>query len=282
MTLRCTIATTKRELDHALKLRWQVFSGEMRLLAPTSPLVEREVDLFDTLESTVHFLVYSDETPVGTVRLLFPSEEVADANRWRIGIDLERKFDLDSLVAPGVRFAEATRLCILRERRRGAVLALLVEAMRRESMRRGVTHWVAAANTETDSKEDAHITYRVAESIGLVSERWRVTPRIVAPPPPVPLRPFYGPLERERAARDEMAGLRLPKPLALYALKMGARYVGEPTYDARFRAFSMPLVAPVACGTDASVGRAPPETGFEASAGARPPPDSSAFFAMTE
>ena len=46
-----------------------------------------------------------------------------------------------------------------------------------------------------------------------------------------------------RAQVKLIDGLRLPRVLALFARKMGARFIAEPLYDAGFRRFSLPLVA---------------------------------------
>ena len=35
----------------------------------------------------------------------------------------------------------------------------------------------------------------------------------------------------------------MPRVLSLFALKMGARFIAEPLYDADFHRFSLPLIA---------------------------------------
>ena len=245
-TLTCRIATTLQQLDDALRLRWEVFGTELELLTRSAHAVPRENNAFDTLSTTAHVLVYADDVPVATTRLLLPNPEVARATGRRWGIDLESKVDLSEVGGPGQVFAETTRFCILKAWRHSEVLLWLQAGLHQESRRRGVTHWIASANTETDSAEDAGILFQVATHRGLLSPHWRARSRPSAPPPDAPSAPFYTPKERARAHQGHVEGLRLPPVLSLFSRKMGARFIAEPLYDAGFRRFSMPLVSSLA------------------------------------
>ncbi len=242
-SLCCRVATTQRQLDDALRVRWAVFGAELRLLEGPVPPAPREVSCFDTLETTVHLVVYADETPVATARLLLPNPEVALVTGEHLGIELEQKLDLTEVGGPGLVFAESTRFCILKAWRHSEVLVWLQAGLYKESRRRGVTHWIASANTETDSAEDARLIFQVAAHKGWVSPRWRLKARTFVQPPAVPNAPFYTGPERARARQGRLDGLRLPRTLSLFAHKMGARFVAEPLYDVNFRRFSLPLVA---------------------------------------
>jgi hypothetical protein len=242
-SLRCRIATTQCQLDDALRIRWAVFGAELKLLGGPVPPVPREVNCFDTLETTVHLVVYADDTPVATSRLLLPNPEVARTTGENLGIELEQKLDLSGVGGPGLVFAESTRFCILKGWRHSEVLVRLQAGLYKESRRRGVTHWIASANTETDSAEDARLVFEVAAHQGLVSQRWRVRARVPSVPPGIPSVSLYTPQERALARSGRLEGLRLPRVLSLFAYKMGARFVAEPLYDAGFRRFSLPLVA---------------------------------------
>jgi hypothetical protein len=241
-TVRCVIATEQRQLDDALRVRWAVFGTEMGLLGAPPP-APRDVSCFDTLETTLHFVVYAGDTAVATSRLLLPNAEVARASGQRLGIELEQKLDLRQVDAPGMRLAETTRYCVLRGYRGSEVLLRLQAEMYRESRRRGVTHWIASANTETDCAQDALIAFQVAARMRCVSPHWKVTPHEPAHPPEVPEAPLYTPEERLRACQGRFDGLRLPRTLSLFAKKLGARFISEPLYDARFHRYATPLVA---------------------------------------
>jgi putative hemolysin len=241
--LSCRVATTQRQLDDALRIRWAVFGAEMELLGGITPPAPREVNCFDTLETTVHLIVYAGDEPVATSRLLLPNPEVARTVGGQLGIDLERKLDLSAMAGPGLLFAETTRLCILKSWRNSEAILWLQAGLYLESRRRGVTHWIASANMDTDWVEDARLACQVAHHQGLMSPRWRA--RALAPqsPPDVANTPIYTDPERERARQGRLEGLRLPRVLSFLARKMGARFIAEPLYDAGFRRFSLPLIA---------------------------------------
>ncbi|WNG27804.1 GNAT family N-acetyltransferase [Cystobacter fuscus] len=241
--LSCRVATTQRQLDDALRIRWAVFGAELGLLGSAIPPAPREVNCFDTLETTVHLIVYAGDEPVATSRLLLPNPEVARAMGGRLGIDLERKLDLSAMGGPGLLFAETTRLCILKSWRNSEAILWLQAGLYRESRRRGVTHWIASANMETDEAEDARIAAQVARQQGLMSPRWRAQALAPPSPPAVANTPLYTDLERERARRGQLEGLRLPRVLSFFARKMGARFIADPLYDSGFQRFSLPLVA---------------------------------------
>ena len=99
----CLVATTQRQLDDALRVRWAVFGEELRLLGGPVPAAPREVNCFDTLETTVHLVVYAGDTPVATSRLLLPNPEVAQRHGGHLGIALEQKLDLSGVDGPGLR-----------------------------------------------------------------------------------------------------------------------------------------------------------------------------------
>jgi hypothetical protein len=236
------IVTTQRELDDALELRDLVFRQEMSLIRGEPFQIARELNGFDTLDTTIHVLAYAGSVPVATVRMLLPNLEVARDNGTVLGIDLERKLDLRPLGRPGMLVAEVTRLCVRREWRHSEAVLQIARTLYRESRGWGITHWVGSTNVETDSSVDAQITYRLARARGLVSTRYRVKPKVHHAPATTPSLPLYTPLERARARRATYDGLRLPGTLAFLVGKLGARFIAEPIFDSYFRMYSMPLI----------------------------------------
>ncbi len=207
------------------------------------PPSRREVSCFDTLETTVHLVVYADREPVATLRMLLPNSEVARVTGGHLGIEMEQKLDLTDVVRPGRVFAETARFCVLEKWRRSEAVARLHAGIYEESRRRGVTHWIAGANLDTDSEEDARLIFQVASHRGWMSQRWWVRAPEPTDAPVHPTDPFYTPAERERAKKGQLDGLRMPRAPILFARKMGARFISEPLYDAGFRRFTLPLIA---------------------------------------
>ncbi|MFP2924243.1 GNAT family N-acetyltransferase [Pyxidicoccus sp. 3LG] len=242
-SMHCRVAATQRELDDALRVRWAVFGGELRLIAGKAPPSRREVSCFDTLETTVHLVVYAGREPVATLRMLLPNPEVARETGGPLGIELEQKLDLSGLAGQGRVFAETARFCVLEQWRRSDAVARLQAGIYEESRRRGGTHWIAAANLDTDSEEDARLIHQVAAHRGWLSQRWRMRASAPVESPTIPSDPFYTPAERARAQQGHLDGLRMPRAPILFARKMGARFIAEPIYEAGFRRFTLPLIA---------------------------------------
>jgi hypothetical protein len=239
---RWSVATTQRELDDTARIRWAVFGGEMGLLPEQSAVSRREVTCIDTLDTTVHLLVHAGAEPVATMRVALPNAEVAANLGGAVGLEMAQRVDLSGLIRPGRVFAEPSRFCVLPKWRRTEAVTWLLAAMYAESRRRGVTHWIASANLETDSPEDALLSWQVAASRGWLSPRWRVDVPDPLQAPVHPRNPFYTPEERARAEQGLLDGLRVPRSPSLFARTMGARFIAEPLYDAYFQWFTLPLV----------------------------------------
>jgi L-ornithine Nalpha-acyltransferase len=237
---RSIIARTAQEITDAQRLRWTVYGEEEALLPASARVDGREIDARDYCEGTTHFLVYDGQEAVGTVRLLEPSSALG------LDLDLDAKFDLGALSAPGIAPAEVTRYCVLQRYRRTRVATALFLRLFKESSRRGITHWVAGANMGTDCAEDAALAYRVACAQKLVTPRFHAEPRDRERPDTPRRRPCYTEEQRRRAEEGDLTGLELPRTLSLFANRMGARYIGSPAYDAYFNVFALPLVATLA------------------------------------
>ncbi|NVJ04517.1 GNAT family N-acetyltransferase [Myxococcus sp. AM001] len=243
---RWRVATTQRELDDVARIRWAVFGGEMGLLPEQSALSRREVTCVDTLDTTVHVLVYAGDEPVATMRVALPNAEVAANLGGKVGLEMEQHVDLSGLLQPDRLFAEPSRFCVLPKWRRSEAVTWLQAGMYTESRRRGVTHWIASANLETDSPEDALLSWKVAARRGWLSPHWRVAVPDPRRAPVHPRSPFYTPEERAKAAQGLLDGLRLPRAPALFATTMGARFIAAPLYDTYFQWFTLPLVMALA------------------------------------
>lgn len=241
--LTCLVASTEQQREEAARLRREVYRVEESMpLSAEAPQREKS-------GSISHLLAYVDGEPVGSVRLVIASRDV-HPEPGRFGLELESCFTLSGFEAPGVVLAEVTRFCILRRFRGSRVAAALFDLLRLESRRRGVTHWVAAANMETDIAEDAQLAYRLIEARGLVDDTWQARPCDAPSAPTLGFRPAFTPEQRLKASGGELAGLKLPRTLNLFATKMGARYIGPPVYERRFGVFALPLAVELATLTE--------------------------------
>jgi L-ornithine Nalpha-acyltransferase len=228
-------------LDDVFRVRAEIFHAVApRLLGDTGHV--RDIDGFDSLATTTHFVVTAGARPVGAVRLLYQNQEVAHATGWRYGIALESKYRLDALPAPGMVLAEPSRFCVLPRWRNSPVALKLTASLYFESMRWGISHWVTVSNAETDSLEDARLTYALAASLGATTRPQQVTPRASVAPPETPELPLYTPGQRERARRGDFLGLRLPPLLRFLVDKLNAKVMGAPIFDTSVGRCSIPTL----------------------------------------
>ena len=242
--LRLIVAKSEREIADAQRVRFRVYCEEERLLPVDIAVDGRERDARDDAESTTHLLVYAGAEPVGTVRLCLARGGSREPSSG-FGLDLEASFALQGFELPGLRLAEITRYCVVSHMRGTRVAPALFAALRKASQRLGVTHWVAAANMETDCAEDARIAHRLIQSRALLSSAFAAVPRGAAAPSRAK-RFAYTPEERRHANRGELSHLKLPRTLSLFAHKLGARYLGAPAYDEHFNVFAAPLAVDLA------------------------------------
>jgi len=235
-----TVARVPHEIAEAQRVRWMVYGEEEQLLPSSASVAGREIDARDDDEDTIHLLVRDGEEPVGTVRLL-PARPCSGP-RTRLGLELESTFVLRAGATNQFIPAEVTRFCVLRRYRCTGVTRTLYAALCTESLRRGITHWFAAANMGTDFAEDASLAYHLVCARTLLDGGFHARPR-VGPPWHTPRRrACYTEEQRQSASRGELDGLAVPRTIALFATRMGARYIGPPAYDRYFNVFALPLV----------------------------------------
>ena len=235
-----TKAMSVADLDAAAKVRCAVFADEFAYLDSHDYPAGREVDGFDVLPTTVNFVGRVDGQTAGTERLLFANPCVAARCNVRHGLSIERHLDLKRFRL-NMALAEIPRSSVLKPFRRTGVMHHLYFAAYVECLRRGVTHWIAVSNTETDCATDAAVVMRLLEARGLWLKEFDAEPRHVAVPAHEPRYRLYGEGHHNEMRRGNLAAVPLPRTLELFA-KVGARYFGTPFYDADFRMFAMPLI----------------------------------------
>lgn len=243
--LRLVVAGNSRQISDAERLRWQVYGEEEGLLPTSANTNGCEIDSRDFAASTTHVLVYAGDEAVGTVRLI-RARSMDDDSTAPWGLALESSFMLSGFNQPGLVLAEVTRFCVLRRFRGTRVTPALFAALKKESLRQGITHWVAAANMETDSAEDAALAYQVIQAKKLINPVFDAQSHGPPSPPPPARRFLYTPAERSRARCGDISALRLPRTMSLFVGKMGARCIGAPAYDAYFDIFAAPLAVELA------------------------------------
>lgn len=206
---------------------------------------EASIDVLNGLSTTTHFVVYCEDEPVATARLLQPNRDIERVYGWAFGLELGAKYHLESMASMSATVAEVTRLAVRAEYRATAALATLCRAIKMESERRGIKYWIAGSTMSSDHEEDARIAATVAVHKRLFSAEWQVAAQDLGVCGAGRGKRFYDAAAQAKAREGRWDALRLPPILQLYSLRMGARFMGEPTYDSRFAVYSLPLIVAV-------------------------------------
>lgn len=204
------------EVREAQRLRYRVFALELGARID-GPLPGHDVDRFD--EFCDHLLVRpAPGGPViGTYRLLTPSQ----ARRAGGGYS-DEEFDLAALSGLRPRMAELGRSCVSAEHRRGAVIlglwgavASFLDLQRLEGLIGCVS--IGAGATAVG-------TWNNVRRRHLAQPPWEARPRV-----PMPLDGLQDQLDD-------------PPPLLRTYLRIGARVLGPPAWDARFGGADLPVM----------------------------------------
>lgn len=234
--LRLVVASDAQQRADAERVRARVYCEEERMFQARATRASRE----PVLATAVDLVVYAESEAVGALRLNV-AQTGPHATNHCAGLELASKFVFRGFEQPSVVLGEVTGFCVLRRFRGTRVAGALFSALRVESERRGVTHWIATANTETDSAEDADIIYGVLRAQGLVNDAFQADPLGGRRSRRRATRFVYTRAERLLARKGQLGALKLPRVLALFAKRMGARYIGYPAYDHDFNVFAAPL-----------------------------------------
>jgi hypothetical protein len=249
--LEILVARTKEELDMCFRVRYDVFGREYGAYDLNCYPGEREVDSFDTLPTTLNILALYDGKPAGAVRLIQKNEEVAKANGWVFGFEMERVFDMGNYDIRGIVLAELPRSSVLQEYRSlkdaNVMMSLWAFAVKISRIR-GITHLCASANPETDNLKEAAIIYQLLRKKCLIDENIDVKARderdYLYNPGPY-RRSLYAPelvegIDVEKLTDEQLESFRLPKVLGVFA-KIGCKFFGKPIYDNKVKGCSIPV-----------------------------------------
>ena len=195
----------------ALRLRYRVFADEMG--AQIVPEAGRDLDEWDA--HCQHLMIRDDRNGdvVGTYRI-FPPESAARLGRSYSSAE----FDLDNLRPIAPDLVEIGRSCVDPAHRNGAVLGQLWSGLARYVLESGNRYVGGCASIYlNEGKENAArvVQKALAEHAG---------------PPELAVTPHI-PWEHERHLTD---GKAIVPPLLRAYLKLGAKVLGEPSYDPEF------------------------------------------------
>ncbi len=156
MNLEIKIAKTKKEINEAFRLRYDVFGEELSYIDKTKFPEGVEKDNFDELPITTNFIAKKYNETVGTVRLIAHPD---------LEYNIEHYVNIDNLKKDkNINLAEASRFCIKRNERFNVKHSHgLCKIVINYALSQGITDIIILSNS-TKSKEGNSIEY--FENIG--------------------------------------------------------------------------------------------------------------------
>ena len=210
------IAQTQKEIESALRLRYEVFSLELAGLEDSGKNCELEFDEFDY--NCKHLIVLETRTrkTVGTYRL-----NTLETAGKTSGFYSSGEFSVENLPPKILAGAvEIGRACIAREHRNTKVLFLLWKGLAGFVKQTRKRYFFGCCSIFTQDCETGKNVFRQLKSDGFLHEKFRVEPRKEKI------------CDSEDVSENSKAA-ELPMLFKMY-LKIGAKVCGLPTIDREF------------------------------------------------
>ena len=219
VVLTVRLARNSREIEQAMRLRYQVFveeAGNARLAHPS----RLEHDAYD--EDCDHLIARDENSGavVGTYRLL-PGARALD----RRGFYSETEFDLSAFSARRAGVLELGRSCVAAPFRGTRVIQQLWGGIAAYIAEHGQTHLIGCASLPDGQGAKASEIYSLLKRHGVLTERYGVRP--------LESHRIHGLRELPVELGEREMLRRLPPLLKGYRW-MGAEIAGPPAYDPLF------------------------------------------------
>ncbi len=212
-------AKTDKEIDAALRLRFEIFNLELNEGLEASFINERDEDEFD--KTCHHLIVIENETGqiIGTYRVR--TMEMAQS---AFGFYSASEFAVEDL--PYQILAEAIetgRACIAREHRNSRVLFLLWKGLAMYMTEKRKRYLFGCCSLSTQDCAEGMRAMRQLVREGFLHESLRVAPRA-----------DYVCRAEDFLSADAAYDIKIPKLFNTY-LRIGAKICGEPVIDRQFK-----------------------------------------------
>ncbi len=238
--LEARIATSKKEIKRAQRLRYRVFFEEGGAIPdPAARFLRRDLCPFDRVSD--HLVVVDeslrerDGSPrlVGAYRLL--RQDIAER---KFGFYSSREFDVQALVArrPSLRLLEVGRACVAPSHRGKHALDLLWRGLWAYARHHRMDAMIGCASLPgADPAAHASAIRALAES---GDPSWRVAPRLASA--------GAAPLGENAPAADARSLIRALPPLVKGYWRLGATFSPMPVADLAFQTTDLFVALPLA------------------------------------
>lgn len=219
------LASSKKEIEKAYKLRYQIFNVEMGLGQTSSTRYELDFDQFDELCSHLIVLEKSSGNVVGTYRINLPK----DLERAPKAFYSAREYDIVGLEALADQTMEVGRTCVAPEYRTGTVIALLWSGIGKLLKLTKLRYLLGCVSLDVNDPVIAWALYKHFKLTGRISKALFAYPR------------EHFAIERPedskimKAINDKELMEDNTPPLLKAYFRIGATICGEPVEDKEFK-----------------------------------------------
>ncbi len=224
ISIEVVCATSEREKELCYRVRHDVFVRETGYIQKEigSGL---EMDDYDRLDTTVHFLAYFNGAPAGSARLLFPNKRVMERDGGYYGLPMENLYDIKHYTSTNLEIGEISRSCVKERFKSTKTIFHLWKSLIEYAGERGITDLITNVNPETDSLSDTYLIHKYARSRGLFDPDITVYPKNTGGKS----SDFRFPLPKKEGLNPEDPDIELPQTLKLFT-RVGLLFTGEPIY----------------------------------------------------
>ncbi|MFA6455628.1 MAG: GNAT family N-acyltransferase [Bacteroidota bacterium] len=214
------LADSLKEIQKALRLRYEVFNLELHEGLSSSSDVGFDSDVFDTFCDHLIVIEKSTRAVVGTYRLLITAKAMK-----HIGFYSEGEFDLHSLKMLDGNSLELGRSCVAKAHRSSTVINLLWSGISRYVELFQVSRLFGCASLHTKDLQQVAMIAEYLRANHYSAEQFRIAPQ--------PQCMLHLPAVNAETFAAFNAFHHLP-PLLKGYLRLGAVVCGEPAYDKEF------------------------------------------------
>lgn len=215
--LEVRLAKNSKEVEKALRLRYQVFVEEEQANLVNDLLIEQ--DEYDPYCDHLIVLRLDNHEVIGTYRLLSGRKA-----KKGIGFYSETEFDLALLQPWMAQTVELGRSCVVKEHRNGRVISLLWEGIAKYILENKFQYLIGCASIADDQIRDINEIYSYLKQYHNFGE-FQITPKDT--------HKIYDLKETELKTEAKQIFRQLP-PLLKGYLRAGAYIGGEPANDPVF------------------------------------------------
>lgn len=211
-------AATDKEIESAMKLRFEVFNLELNEGLQSSYLTGIDTDQYDKSSDHIIVIDTAKDMVVGTYRLLAGSKAEKG-----MGFYSETEFEMSSFKKLDGEKLELGRACVHRDYRGSAVLNLMWAGIARYIERYNISYLFGCGSIHNINPYIVSSVYSFLWKNYMADERFKVTPLKKVPD-----------FDPELTNYDKgMVTKHVPQLLFAY-LRLGARICGEPAFDEQF------------------------------------------------